>query len=116
MSKHRSTHHCPDGPSKVLPNTARIRGDKEGSSHRMFRASNGKISFQECSWMEATRASPQSLQESVIRVCYRLSSEKVNKCSYIDGKHIDQVCNQALGAIGAKMKANTSHASTKTVD
>ncbi|ETM41767.1 hypothetical protein L914_12481 [Phytophthora nicotianae] len=66
---------------------------------------SGKISFRECSWMAAARSAPSADQESVIRVNYRLSAEKAKGCTYIDGEHIDQVRNHALGAIGAKMKA-----------
>lgn len=65
---------------------------------------SGKISFRECSWMAAARSAPSNSQESVLRVNYRLSSEKAKGCTYIEGEHIDQVRNHALGAIGAKMK------------
>ncbi|KAL3670638.1 hypothetical protein V7S43_003830 [Phytophthora oleae] len=65
---------------------------------------SGKISFRECSWMAAARSASSNSQESVMRVNYRLSSEKAKGCMYIDGEHIDQVRNHALGAIGAKMK------------
>ncbi|KAG3165088.1 hypothetical protein PC128_g20000 [Phytophthora cactorum] len=66
---------------------------------------SGKISFRECSWMAAARSAPSASLESVIRVNYRLSAEKAKGCTYIDGEHIDQVRNHALGAIGAKIKA-----------
>ncbi|KAG2995885.1 hypothetical protein PC121_g20018 [Phytophthora cactorum] len=66
---------------------------------------SGKISFRECSWMAAARSAPSASLESVIRVNYRLHAEKAKGCTYIDGEHIDQVRNHALGAIGAKMKA-----------
>ncbi|KAG7380577.1 hypothetical protein PHYPSEUDO_007017 [Phytophthora pseudosyringae] len=66
---------------------------------------SGKISFSECSWMAAARSAPSASQEAVIRANYRLSAEKAKGCTYIDGEHIDQVRNHALGAIGAKMKA-----------
>ncbi|OWY99336.1 hypothetical protein PHMEG_00029670 [Phytophthora megakarya] len=66
---------------------------------------SGKISFRECSWMAAARSAPSAKDESVIRVNYRLNSEKAKGCTYIEGEHIDQVRNHALGAIGAKMKA-----------
>ncbi|KAF4038148.1 hypothetical protein GN244_ATG09733 [Phytophthora infestans] len=66
---------------------------------------SGKISFRECSWMAAARSAPSTDKESVIRVKYRLSAEKAQGCTYINGEHIDQVRNHALQAIGAKMKA-----------
>ncbi|KAL4116920.1 hypothetical protein PRIC2_012372 [Phytophthora ramorum] len=66
---------------------------------------SGKISFREGSWTAAARSAPSSTDESVIRVNYRLSAQKAQGCSYLDGEHIDQVRNHALGAIGAKMKA-----------
>ncbi|POM62593.1 hypothetical protein PHPALM_28233 [Phytophthora palmivora] len=65
---------------------------------------SGKISFRECSWMAAARSAPSATDGAVIRVNYQLSAEKAKGCTYIDGEHVDQVRNHALGAIGAKMK------------
>lgn len=65
---------------------------------------SGKISFREQSWMVAARAAPSATEESVIRINYRLNAQKAQGCNYINGEHIDQVRNHALGAIGTRMK------------
>ncbi|CAI5728623.1 unnamed protein product [Hyaloperonospora brassicae] len=67
---------------------------------------SGKILFKERSWAVATRpAFPTSHQESVVCINHCLSSSKERRCLYIDGEHIDQVRNHAVGAKSAQVKA-----------
>lgn len=65
-----------------------------------------KIMFRENLWMAAIHLAPSISQGSVIRINYSVSAVKANDCTFINDEHIDQVRDQALEAIAAKMRKN----------